>query len=93
MSTFRECVRAEIDAFKQGDRGSPLVDAVAMNVLVSSFVLAVATKDRAQCRTLLARLVALGSLLAEHPELQPEAPAAPAAHDAKRGRCDRAALR
>jgi hypothetical protein len=61
--------------------------------MIATFVLAVATKDRAQCRTLLARLVALGSLLAEHPELQPEAPAAPAAHDAKRGRCDRAALR
>ena len=78
MSTFRECVRAEIDAFKQGDRGSPLVDAVAMNVLVSSFVLAVATKDRARCRTLLARLVALGSLLADHPDLnEPSAPQAP----------------
>lgn len=78
MSTFREAVRAELDAFKQVDRGSPLVDAVAMNVLVSSFVLAVATKDRAQCRVLLARLVALGSLLADHPELQAEAPVTPA---------------
>lgn len=80
MSTFREAVRAELDAFKQVDRGSPLVDAVAMNVLVSSFVLAVATKDRAQCRVLLARLVALGSLLADHPELQAEAPVTPATH-------------
>ncbi len=74
MSTFREMVRAQIDELKKGNRASLLTDAVALNILVGSFVFAAVNGEKTQARELLARLVALGSLLADHPDLDASAP-------------------
>lgn len=79
MSTFREMVRTHIDEFKKGNRASLLADSLALNVLVGSFVFAAVNGERLQAREILARLVALGSLIADHPDLsEPAATVAPA---------------
>lgn len=67
--TFRDRVRAELDALKT-NRTTCLGDVVAMSVLYASLLLAVTSGDHARARELLAKLVALGSLVAEYPEVR-----------------------
>lgn len=69
MSTFREMVRVQLDELKKSNRTSLLADTFVLHVLVSSFVVAALHGEKTQARELLARLVALGSLLAEHADL------------------------
>lgn len=73
-TTFRDTVRAHLDALKKAPRTSCLADVTAMTLLVATLLVAVTTREHAQARELLARLVALGMLVAEYPEIERTTP-------------------